>query len=151
MEGAKNTQRWSCDQPPPPPELPSGAWVVEIGKPVGKKPATSFLRLQNDAGEKLTLRCNGKKPDFYVQPAAPAKKGTKIVDARVDGGKPQKWKVKPSTDGKALFFADAKIAFKALGGANELAVAVPSKKPTTATFAVKGFADALKQMPKPCQ
>jgi hypothetical protein len=152
VEGAKNTQRWNCDPPPPPPELPSGAWAVELGKPVGKKPAQSFLRLQNDAGEKLTLRCVGKKPDFYVQPATPAKKGTKVVDARVDGAKAAKWKVKPSTDGKALFFADTKIAFKALSGASELAVIFPTKgKPATSKFAVKGFADALKQLPKPCQ
>lgn len=152
MEGAKNTQRWNCDPPPPPPELPSGAWVVELGKPQGKKPAQSFLRLTNEANEKLTLRCAGKKPDFYVQPATPAKKGTKVVDARVDGGKAAKWKVKPSTDGKALFFADTKVAFKSLAGANELAVIFPTKgKPATSTFAVKGFADALKQLPKGCQ
>ena len=151
MEGAKNTQRWGCDAPPPPAALPTGAWAVEIGKPQGKKPAQSFLRLQNDAGEKLTLRCVGKKPDFYVQPAAPAKKGTKVIAARIDGGKPAKWKVKPSTDGKALFFIDAKGAFKALAGSNEVAFTIPSKKPLVAKFAVKGFSDALKQMPKPCQ
>lgn len=155
VEGAKNTQRWNCDPPPPPPELPSGAWTVELGKGTGKKATPSFLRLQNNGGEKLTLRCPvGKKPDFYVQPAMPAKKGTKTIDAKVDGGKAVKWKVKPSTDGKALFIADTKIAFKSLSGANELAIVLPTApkgKPATATFAVKGFGDALKQLAKNCQ
>lgn len=152
VEGAKNTQRWNCDVPPPPPELPSGAWKVEIGKPLGKKPAQSFLRLANEADEKLTLRCVGKKADFYLQPGTPAKKGTKLIDAKLDGAKAAKWKVKPSTDGKALFFADTKVAFKSLSGASSLAVIFPTKgKPATSTFAVKGFADALKQLPKACQ
>lgn len=151
MEGAKNTQRWGCDAPPPPAALPTGAWVVELGKPQGKKTPPSFLRLQNDGGEKLTLRCAGKKPELYVQAAAPAKKGTKLIDARVDGGKAARWKVKPSTDGKALFLVDAKGAFKALAGANEVAFTIPAKKPMVATFVVKGFGDALQQLPKPCQ
>lgn len=151
IQGANNTQRWGCEPPPPPPELPSGGWAVEIGKPQGKKPAQSFLRLQNDAQEKLTLRCAGKKPDFYVQPATAAKKGTKAVDVKIDGGRSMKWKVKPSTDGKALFFADTKVAFKALANANEMAVIIPARKPATATFAVKGFGEALRQMPKACQ
>lgn len=152
IEGAKNTQRWGCDAPPPPAELPSGAWAIELGQAKGKRPATSFLRLENADGEKLTLRCAGKKPDLYVQPAAAAKKRTKVVTAKVDGGKPLKWKVKPSSDGRALFFADTKAAFKALDGAGELAVIVPTKKkPITATFAVKGFGEALKQLPKGCQ
>jgi hypothetical protein len=154
VDGLKNTQKWGCAPPPPPAALPTGAWAVELGKAEGKKPATSYLRLQNDDGARLTVRCPGKKPDLYVQPREPIKKGTKLVEAKVGGGKPAKWKVKPSTDGKALFFPDTKAAFKQMATGDELALMLPdakSKKPNVVTFPIKGFADAIKQLPKACQ
>jgi hypothetical protein len=111
-----------------------------------------YARLENEAGERLTLRCSGKKVELYVQPKAAAKKGTKIVGVRVDGGKPQKWKVKPSTDGKALFL-DVKDATKAaLDSAEKLQVDVPvGKKSAGSVFEVKGLKDALRALPKACR
>jgi hypothetical protein len=155
VEGLQNTQRWGCEPPPPPsapPPPPAGTWLVELGKPEGKKPATSFLRQQNDGGERLTVRCSGKKVELYVQPDKPVKKGTKAVTVKVGAAKPAKWKANPSTDGKALFFPDTKVAFKAMADADELTFFIPgAKKVSPSTFAVKNFSDALQKLPKACR
>jgi hypothetical protein len=152
VQAAKNSAAWGCPEPPPLEALPTGKWQIDIGKPVGKKPATSALRLENDRGDRLALRCSGAKVDLYVQPSEPPKKGTAAVDAKLDGAKPAKWKVKGSTDGKALFIADLKAAAPALGKAERLTLAVPTAKGTNAvTFDVRGFADARAQLPKTCK
>lgn len=154
VQGVQNTQRWGCAAPPPPPEPVTGAWVVEEGKPEGKKAVSTFLRLQNDAGEKLTVRCTGSKTELYLQPASPAKKGTKVVEATADKSrKAMKWKVKPSTDGKALFFPDLKSAFASLEKATEITVVVPvgKKGANSSAFSVKGFAEAKKKLPTTCR
>lgn len=153
VDGLKNTQRWGCEPPPPVEPLKTGAWAIDVNEGTAKKPGSSFLRLENGDGEKLTVRCTGKQHDLYLQPAKPAKKGTKLLMVRSGGAKPAKWKVKSSTDGKALFFPDTKAAFKALFGGDEMSFVVPvtKKKSLTSTFAVKGFGEAWKQLPKSCQ
>lgn len=152
VEGVKNQQRWGCPPPPPVAELPTGAWSVEVPKPQGKKPVQSFARLQNEDGNKLTVRCANKKADFYVQTQSVVKKGTKQIDAKVDLAKPVKWKVKPSTDGKALFFSDTKLSFSSLSRAQKLTLVIPTaKKNELVAFDVKGMGEALRQMPKGCQ
>lgn len=156
VEGLKNTQRWGCDPPPAIQAPATGAWEVELGKAEGKKPATSFLRLQNADGERLTIRCTGNQHDVYLQPTTPAKKGTKTIVVKTGEPKPAKWKVKPSTDGKALFFPDTKVAFKALFRSEQLTFVLPvgkkrKAKADASTFSPKGFGEAWKQLPKACQ
>ena len=152
VEDAKNQNRWGCSPAPAIKELPTGTWQLETPPQTGKKPPPSYACLQNDAGERLTVRCQGKKPDFYVQLQEPVKKGTKTIDAKVGAAKPAKWKVKPSTDGKALFFVDIKPAFKALDGADAVSLAVPgAKKAINVTFKTKGITEALKKLPQGCQ
>lgn len=147
-----NERSWKCPPAPKVDELPTGRWQVEIAATAGPKRGPSFLRLDNDDGDKLTYRCASAKLDVYVQPSTPAKKGTKAVSAKIDGGKGLTWKVKPSTDGKALFLIDAKGAAKVLASAKRVTLAVPNAKGTSAvTFDVKGVGEAQKQMPKGCK
>ncbi|OGQ21213.1 MAG: hypothetical protein A2138_07985 [Deltaproteobacteria bacterium RBG_16_71_12] len=147
-----NERSWKCPPAPKVDELPTGRWQIEIASVAGPKRGPSFLRLENDDGTKLTYRCASAKLDVYVQPAAPAKKGTRVVDAKLDGGKAAKWKVKPSTDGKALFLVDAKAVAKAMASAARVTLAVPGAKGSTAvTFEIKGVGQAQKQLPKGCK
>ncbi len=147
-----NERSWKCPPAPTLEELPTGRWQVEIVATAGPKRGPSFLRLDNDAGDKLTYRCASAKLDLYVQPSTPAKKGTKVISAKLDGGKAVTWKVKPSTDGKALFFVDGKGTAKALASAKRVTLAVPNAKGTSAvTFDVKGAGEAQRQMPKGCK
>lgn len=147
-----NERSWKCPAAPKVDELPTGRWQIEIASVAGPKRGPSFLRLENDDGAKLTYRCASAKLDVYVQATAPTKKGTKVIDAKLDGGKAAKWKVKPSTDGKALFFIDAKGSAKALASASRLTLAVPAAKGNTAVvFEVKGVGEAQKQLPKGCK
>src|SRR5262249_17019504 len=129
-----------------------GLWQFEDQPAQAKKPATQYLRLINDKGERLTVKCSQKKPDFYVQLNDTVKKGTKTVDAKLGAAKPAKWKVRPSTDGKALFFAAHNPAFKPLPPADTLALSVPGPKTaSTVALKTKGFGESMKKMPKPCQ
>lgn len=147
-----NERSWKCPPAPKVDELPTGRWQIELASVAGPKRGPSFLRLENDDAEKLTLRCASAKLDLYIQPTKASKKGTKVVEAKLDGAKPVKWKVKPSTDGKALFFPEAKAVAKALAGASRVTVAVPNAKGTSAvTFDVKGVGEAQKQLPKGCR
>ena len=147
-----NERSWKCPPAPKVEELPTGRWQVELASVAGPKRGPSFLRLDNDEGDKLTLRCASAKLDLYLQPVKPAKKGTKLVDAKLDGAKALKWKVKPSTDGKALFFPEAKAVAKAMASASRVTVAVPNAKGSSAvTFDVKGVGEAQKQLPKGCK
>lgn len=147
-----NERSWKCPPAPKVDELPTGRWQIEIASVAGPKRGPSFLRLENDDGAKLTYRCASAKLDVYVQGAAPAKKGTKVIDAKLDGGKAAKWKIKPSTDGKALFMVDAKAAAKAMAAASRVTLAVPGAKGSTAvTFEIKGVGEAQKQLPKGCK
>jgi hypothetical protein len=152
VEDAKNQNKWGCPPAPPVTDLPTGAWQLDLPPQKGKAPVTSYARLQSDNGDRLTIRCAGKKADFYLQSAEPAKKGTKLVDALLAGQKPAKWKVKPSTDGKALFFVDVKPDWKAMTGADVVTIKVPTAKAAnTVSFKVKGFGEVLKKLPKGCQ
>lgn len=147
-----NTRSWKCTPAPKVDELPTGRWQIEIASVAGPKRGPSFLRLENEEGEKLTLRCASAKLDLYVQPDKPAKKGTKVVEAKLDGAKTVKWKVKPSTDGKALFFPEARLVAKAMAGVSRVTLAVPNAKGTSAvTFEVGGVGEAQKQLPKGCK
>lgn len=147
-----NARSWKCPPAPKLDDLPTGRWQIELASVAGPKRGPSFLRLENDDGAKLTYRCASAKLDVYVQTAMPAKKGTKLVDAKLDGAKALKWKVKPSTDGKALFLVDARAAARTLAAANRLTLAVPNAKGSSAvTFEVKGAGEAQKQLPKGCK
>ena len=147
-----NERSWKCPPAPKLDDLPTGRWQIEIASVAGPKRGPSFLRLENDDGTKLTYRCASAKLDVYVQGATPIKKGTKVVDAKLDGGKAVRWKVKPSTDGKALFFIESRAVAKALGSASRVTLAVPNAKGTSAlTFEVKGVGVAQKQLPKGCK
>lgn len=147
-----NERSWKCPPAPKVEELPTGRWQIELASVAGPKRGPSFLRLENDGGEKLTLRCASAKLDLYIQPDKPAKKGTKIIEAKLDGGKAAKWKVKPSTDGKALFFPEAKVVARSLASVSRVTLAVPNAKGTSAvTFDVKGVGEAQKQLPKGCR
>lgn len=147
-----NERSWKCPPAPKVDELPTGRWQIEIASVAGPKRGPSFLRLENDDGAKLTYRCASAKLDVYVQTTAPTKKGTKLVDAKLDGGKAAKWKVKPSTDGKALFLVDAKAVAKAMASASRATIAVPGAKGSAAvTFEIKGVGEAQKQLPKGCK
>ena len=151
-QDAANQRKWGCAPAPAIAELPTGGWQIENPPPVGKKPATAYARLQNDAGDRLTVRCAAKKADFYLQTQDPVKKGTKTVDVKIGNAKPAKWKVKPSTDGKAIFFVDLKPAFKALDTQDVATFTVPGpKKVDNAAFKTKGLGEALKKLPKGCQ
>jgi len=150
-QGLKNTARWGCATPPPVEELKTGAWIVEHGKPVGKKPGTHFLRLQNGDGEKLTFSCTGKKTTFYVQPKLAAPKKTTILETQLDAAKAAKWKVRPSTDGKALFFIDVKAAARGLSEKNAATFIPAGKKATSSTFNVSGFKEAFASLPPACR
>lgn len=157
VEDAKNQNKWGCAPAPPVTDLPTGAWQVEAapdtGKKDPKKAAPVYARLVGANGERLTIRCASKKADVYLQVNDALKKGTKTVDVKVGSlPKPQKWKVKPSTDGKALFFVDVKPTVKAMESADNVVITVPNaKKSSDVSLATKGLAEAMKKMPKECQ
>lgn len=157
QESARNMREWGCDVAPPVAALPSGLWEVTIGKPVGKRAAISFARLQNEDGDRLTLRCTGDgkaaKAEIYVQLGVKTKvkKGTKAVMVAVDAKKPDKWKANVAKDLSALFF-EPKVALRPLSAASKLVVEVPTaKKPAKVAFAVKGFAEAARELPAACR
>ncbi len=147
-----NQRSWKCPPAPKLDDLPTGRWEIELASVAGPKRGPSFLRLENDDSAKLTYRCASAKLDVYVQAVTPTKKGTKVIDAKLDGAKAVKWKVKPSTDGKALFFVETKAVAKALSSASRVTLAVPTAKGSSAvTFEVKGAGEAQKQLPKGCK
>jgi hypothetical protein len=158
VEDAKNQNKWGCAPAPPVTDLPTGAWQVEAPDPKAKvdakKPAVpTYARLVGANGERLTIRCANKKADVYLQVNDPLKKGAKTVDAKLaNAPKPQKWKVKPSTDGKALFFVDVKPTVKAMESADNVVITVPgAKKSSDVALSTKGLGEAMKKMPKECQ
>ena len=147
---ALNSKRFGC-APPPPAPVDAGAWAMEIVEAVEDEPAQSFLRARSAKGEKLTLRCIGGKIDLYLQPSAAAKPGTTSIEARIDNDRSDKWQVKLSTDGKALFFTDEGRALEDLRDADAVSFRIPGKQPAEASFVVTGLADAMRRLPKPCR
>ena len=148
LEAGRNTARFGCTPPPAAAELPTGLWRLEELKQ--KKP-TQIVKVESEQGEKLALRCVGGKSDMYLQLATAVKKGTKVIDASVDG-RAAKWKVKPSADGKAIFFADLAGTKRTLASSKQLALKIPtSKKAVDVGFDVHGFTEAVKPLPRGCR
>ncbi len=152
VEDVKNQNRFGCAPAPAPAALPTGLWQVETRPGKRRKPPTTYARLDSEHGERLTASCTGRKADLYVMMPAKVKHHTKVIYAVAGSSKPMKWKVKPSTDGKALFIVDAKGGFRAMKDADSLTLKVPmARKVEDVAFPVKGFDEVLKQLPRHCR